>query len=63
MLYFASILVLSFSLYAPITSDVSHAWFLLNTAIPADRNKEQAKILNKFLFIVGFEHPHSTVYS
>ena len=41
------LLKLSFSLYAPITSDECHAWFHLNTASPAARNKEQVNITKK----------------
>ena len=35
---------LSFFLYAPITSEESHAWFHLNAASPAARNTEQVNI-------------------
>ena len=48
--YFTAILKLSFSLYAPITSDECHAWFHLNAA----RNTEQVNI-TKILSTVRFE--------
>ena len=37
-------LKISFSLYAPSTSDECHAWFHLNTASPTERNTEQVNI-------------------
>ena len=37
-------LKISFSLYAPITSDECHAWFHLNASSPAERNMEQVNI-------------------
>ena len=40
-------LKLSFSLYAHIISDDSHAWFHLNAASPAARNTEQVHITKK----------------
>ena len=40
----SQLLKLSFSLYAPITSDECHAWFHLNAASPAARNMEQVNI-------------------
>ena len=39
-----SFLKISFSLYAPITSDECHAWFHLNAASPAARNTEHVNI-------------------
>ena len=37
-------LKISFSLYAPFTSDECHAWFHLNAASPTERNTEQVNI-------------------
>ena len=42
-------LKISFSLYAPITSDECHAWFHLNAASPAERNTEQVNIKKKLV--------------
>ena len=50
-------LKLSFSLYAPITSDECPAWFHFNAASPAARNTEQVN-KTKIFFIVGFEPSH-----
>ena len=35
--------------YAPITSDECHAWFHVNAASPAQRNKEQVNITNNLV--------------
>ena len=51
-------LKVSFSLYAPITSDECHTWFHFNAVSPAARNTEQVNIA-KILFKVGFEPSNS----
>ena len=44
--YFTAFIV-SFSLYAPITSYECHAWFHLNAVSQAARNAEQVNITKK----------------